>query len=319
MQNHQWKAFLVHYFQGLAIGVADVIPGVSGGTIAFILGIYERLLEAINQIVPSAVSVFKRKGVQSLLNDLDAKFLLSIGIGIGTSIVILSKIINHWFQNQQELLFSFFFGLISVSSIFIGLKVKKWNLSRSLLLTIGLFMAYGLTELTPITLEPNYFNFFISGTLAICALILPGISGSFVLLMLGMYQPTLAAVHHFNLGKLSVFACGCAIGLLSFSRILTFFMYRFLSGTLAVLTGFMIGSLNKLWPWKASLHHSTSLNSVESPTLVNVNPLHFESLTGKPSKLAFCLLVATLGAIVIVILAKFKTPETRPPTTKKLS
>ena len=177
------------------MGAADVVPGVSGGTIAFISGIYEELIDSISKVNLKTLKLWKQEGFLSMWRELNANFLVSLLIGIGLSIVTLAKLIRHLLENQPILIWSFFFGLVLASIIYVAKQITRWNLGAIILLLIGTFGAYFITTLSPQTADASYPYVFMSGALAICAMILPGISGSFILLLLGMYKPVLDAIH----------------------------------------------------------------------------------------------------------------------------
>ncbi len=244
--------------KGMAMGIAEVIPGVSGGTIAFITGIYEKLLDSIKAFSPRLITVFKNEGLAGVWNAVNGTFLLSLLFGMGAGIVIGVFGVSHLLENYPPVIWAFFFGLIIASAIYIGRQVKQWNWKTILFLVLGAVIAYGITILSPSGGSTNLFFVFFCGMIAISALILPGISGSFILLMLGMYSyivsDTLRAVlETFAVDKIIVmfvFALGCLTGLMTVSRVLSWTFKHYRSATLAILTGFMLGSLNKIWPWR---------------------------------------------------------------------
>ncbi len=239
------RTFLI----GLAMGAADVVPGVSGGTIAFISGIYQRLLDAIRAVNPASVQVWMRIGFAAFWRRIDGTFLVVLLAGIITSIFLFARVITVALANYPTCVWAFFFGLIVASTWYLGRQVG-WRLVTAGLFIAGLAIALVIAELRPSELEVRPLIIFGSGALAICAMILPGISGSFILLLLGMYSNVLQALHEFDLGFVAIFAAGCAVGLLSFSHVLGFLLHRFHSQTLALLTGFLAGSLVMVWPWQ---------------------------------------------------------------------
>lgn len=239
------RTFLI----GLAMGAADVVPGVSGGTIAFISGIYQRLLDAIRAVNPASVQVWMRIGFAAFWRRIDGTFLVVLLAGIITSIFLFARVITVALANYPTCVWAFFFGLIVASTWYLGRQVG-WRLVTAGLFIAGLAIALVIAELRPSELEVRPLIIFGSGALAICAMILPGISGSFILLLLGMYSNVLQALHEFDLGFVAIFAAGCAVGLLSFSHVLGFLLHRFHAQTLALLTGFLAGSLVMVWPWQ---------------------------------------------------------------------
>ena len=214
------KDYILLSLKGIAMGAADVVPGVSGGTIAFITGIYEELLETINSINFAALKKLKSEGIKGFWKHINGNFLIALFIGIGISIVSLAKLITYLLEHHSILLWSFFFGLILSSIYLVGKTVKKWELSKIIGLLVGAGVAYYITILPPMENPNALWYVFLSGTIAICAMILPGISGSFILLLLGSYEMVLGAIKDVKLAIIGVFAVGCITGLLSFSKLL---------------------------------------------------------------------------------------------------
>ena len=232
------------------MGAADVVPGVSGGTIAFISGIYEELLETINSVNLGVVKTLKNEGVKAAWRSINGNFIVTLFLGIGISIASLAKLISYLLEAHPILIWSFFFGLVLASILYVGKQVKSWNAGAIISLIIGTGVAFWITVLPPLSSSNELWFIFVSGMIAICAMILPGISGSFILLLMGSYQTVLGAVKDKDLLTIGVFMAGAVIGLLSFSRALKWMFTKYHDLTIAVLTGFLIGSLNKLWPWK---------------------------------------------------------------------
>ena len=243
--------------KGAAMGIAEVIPGVSGGTIAFITGIYERLLNCIKGVNPSLIGTFKSDGVKGVWNAIDGNFLVMLLGGMVVGIVTGIFGVTYLLEQYPTPVWGFFFGLIIASSIYIGKQIPKWKASKWIGLIIGFVIAFGITIITPTEGSDNLLMVFIAGAIAISALILPGISGSFMLLLMGMYTiivPSLKSLlENQDMASLTivlVFAMGCLVGLTGFSRVLTWLLKEYKYTTFAVLTGFMLGSLNKIWPWR---------------------------------------------------------------------
>lgn len=243
--------------KGAAMGVAEVIPGVSGGTIAFITGIYERLLNSIKSVNPSLLGTFKDDGIKGVWNAIDGSFLALLLAGMVVGIVTGIFGVTYLLEEYPTPVWGFFFGLIIASSIYIGKQIPQWDASKWIGLIIGFVIAFGITIITPAEGSDNLLMVFISGTIAISALILPGISGSFMLLLMGMYTIIIPSLKSFledqdmaSLTIVLVFAMGCLVGLTGFSRVLTWLLKEYKYTTFAVLTGFMLGSLNKIWPWR---------------------------------------------------------------------
>ncbi|WP_026775204.1 DUF368 domain-containing protein [Polaribacter sp. Hel_I_88] len=245
------KDYVVIGLKGMAMGAADVVPGVSGGTIAFISGIYEELLGSISNVNVGLFKTLKNDGFKAAWKQLNGNFLLALFIGIFISIVSLAKAIKYLLENQPVLLWSFFFGLVLASIIYIAKQITKWNLISIIILILGAFLAFYITTLNPLVSESSSSLYILfAGAIAICAMILPGISGSFILVLLGAYKPILDAVTNRDFKTILIFMTGAVVGLLAFSKILKWLFANYKNYTLAVLTGFIIGSLNKIWPWK---------------------------------------------------------------------
>lgn len=261
--------------KGMAMGIAEVIPGVSGGTIAFITGIYETLLNSIKAFGPGLFPIFKKDGVKGVWKEINGLFLVNLLFGMAVGLVGGVLVITKLLKLYPELLWAFFFGLIVASAIYIGRQITKWSALEIMLMLVGTIVAYFITIATPSNGNPALWFVFLCGAIAISALILPGISGSFILLLLGMYSfviPTVkTALTTFQTESLiivAVFALGCITGLVTFSRFLSWTFKNYRNPTLAVLTGFMVGSLNKLWPWRNTL----AWIEKETGAIVQVNP-----------------------------------------------
>lgn len=288
------------------MGAADLVPGVSGGTIAFITGILDPLLNGIRSFKPSLFGMIKREGLKAAFLHVNGPFLLTVFAGILTSIFTLAKLISWLLAHHAIPVWSFFFGLIIFSVIHMLKQVKAFNLLRLMLFTLGVAFAWVITVLSPIELEVTYVNFFIAGCIAICAMILPGISGSFILLLLGLYPAVLAAVKGFEIGILACFAVGCIIGLLSFSHVLSAMLRHFHDETVLFLTGLMLGTLGKIWPWKQVLTwRENSQGELVPLKEQNLNPMQFEHVTGQPAELFVAIICLFIGIGLVWGLEKF--------------
>ncbi len=246
------KAFFT-FLKGVAMGTVDIIPGVSGGTMALILKIYDKIIDQLQKINLVLLKNFLRGRFQLVFAQIDLRFLLALILGIGTAIMSLAHIISWGLEKYPIYLFSLFFGLIIASSI---LLIPRKNIKGAsiIFLILGFIIAWIITSLTSANTPENYAFIFLSGSIAICAMILPGISGSFVLLLLGKYEFILNTIKNpfilNNLIIIIIFILGCIIGLLAFSRLLNFLLKKYYTPTLMLLIGFMLGSLNKIWPFK---------------------------------------------------------------------
>lgn len=263
-------AFLT--LKGMTMGAADVVPGVSGGTIAFIVGIYDELINSIKSINGESMKLFFTGKWIAFCKQINAAFLFSIILGIGISIFSLAKVITWLLTDHPVLVWAFFFGLVLASTWFVSKDIKEWNWKTILAFIVGAAVAYYITVATPAETPTNLLFIFLCGAIAICAMILPGISGSFILVLLGKYFFIMEAVKTFNIKIILVFAAGALIGITTFSRLLSFALKHFRNITLSVLTGFMLGSLNKVWPWKETVQTYVDSHGVVKP-LVETNIL----------------------------------------------
>ena len=243
--------------KGACMGAADVIPGVSGGTIAFITGIYDQLISSINSINGTAVKLFFSGKFKEFWKHINGNFLLSLFCGIIISVLSLAGLMQYLLEHHPIQTWAFFFGLIVASSIFILRGIEGWNLKSVIFLILGVILGIVVCTLSPTQTPDALWFIFLSGALAICAMILPGISGSFILLILGKYKYIMGTITGVTTGTavgeglviLGVFAVGAVCGILAFSRFLHWLLARYHKQTLLVLAGFIIGSLVKVWPW----------------------------------------------------------------------
>ena len=287
------------------MGAADAVPGVSGGTIAFITGIYEELIYSLKQCSVSALKVLFSSGLKAAWQHINGSFLVALFGGILISILTVSRVVLFLLDNHPILLWSFFFGLILAAVWSVIRHIEKWKVSILVAFLSGVVSAFYVTTITPTTIETSNTIVFLSGMIAICAMILPGISGSFILLLLGMYAPMLTAVKELQYITLSIFAAGCVTGLLSFSHVLNWMFTHFKTMTLALLGGFMLGSLNKVWPWKQTLETMIDRHGKEIPVVQNnILPHTFENIHSQPSQLWYAITFMLLGLIMVVVLEK---------------
>ncbi|WP_127024824.1 DUF368 domain-containing protein [Flagellimonas beolgyonensis] len=305
MKERRILDYIFITLKGMAMGAADVVPGVSGGTIAFISGIYEELITSINNINLSLIGIFKKDGIKAVWNKINGNFLVSLFIGIFISVLSLAKFLSWLLENEPVLLWSFFFGLVVASIFFVGKEIKQWNLGKITILVLGAALAYFITEL-PVSENTDSLPYlFMSGALAICAMILPGISGAFILVLLGSYKTILDAVHERDLKIVITVALGAIFGLLSFARLLKWMFSHYKNTTLALLTGFILGSLNKIWPWKKVLETQTFGDKTVVVADKNVLPWAFEG----DNQLMLAIILAIIGFSLIFILEKAATKK----------
>lgn len=292
------KSLFATYIKGMAMGAADIVPGVSGGTIALIAGIYERLINALGSIGPNLWQIFRQqggiKGLLAVWRQVDATFLLFLLLGIATSFATLAGIIKHLLDNQPLLIWSFFFGLVIATVFLLLSEIKRWNIGRAALFVMGLVSAVVISSLPLLATTPSLPYLFFAGAIAICAMILPGISGSFILLLLGAYDAVLEAVNTMNLSVILTVMAGMATGLLLFTRALKWLLARYYQATLALLTGFIAGSLVKVWPWKVD-----TLGALNSDAINNVMPWQYP--TGPHWLTTIGLML--LGAVLVSLLS----------------
>ena len=307
--------------KGLAMGAADVIPGVSGGTIAFITGIYEELLETIANLNFALLKTWRKEGFRVMWTKGNFSFLFALFSGIAISIMSLAMLIEHLLKNYPIQLWSFFFGLILASVWLVGRTVVKWSFGTIFGLLAGTAAAWYITVMSPSTGSDNLFYIFVCGAIAVCAMILPGISGSFILLLLGAYTTVLGsitsilhAVKNSDWGAVTqngllivVFLVGCIAGLISFSKVLNWLFKKAHSLTVAILTGFLIGSLNKIWPWKETLETFIKHKGEHDEEIVplvqrNILPNHYETVSHQSSELAMAVILMVVGLGVILLI-----------------
>jgi len=291
---------LLLFAKGMAMGAADVVPGVSGGTIAFISGIYDELLRSI-AAVPLALRQLLRGRVGEAWQTANATFLLVLFGGVLTSIFSLAGLITWLLEYQPIPLWSFFFGLILVSAWLVARHIPRWNWASLLGLAGGAVFAWWITVAAPVQWGHDPLSLFLAGAIAICAMILPGISGSFLLVLMGLYGFVLDAVRALDFGVLGLFAAGCLCGLLSFARLLTWLLDRARNLTLTFLTGLMLGSLNKVWPWKETLSWRIDSHGRQQPLLQgNLSPSGYAEVSGQDPQLLLAVLLA-LGGVLLVL------------------
>ena len=252
-KNRSFTNYIVLGVKGFCMGASDVVPGVSGGTMAFILGIYEELIDAIKSFDLKSLQFFVTMKFRPLLDRISWQFLLAVGIGILAAIFSLSKLLSWLLQNRPIFIWSFFLGLILASVLSVSRRVEAWRILTWLCLVGGTLGSYFLVGLVPVATPNDYWFLFLCGAVAICAMILPGISGSYILVLLGKYQYVLDAVNHRDFLVLGLVAAGACVGIIAFSRILGWLLKNYHDLMVATLTGLMIGSLRKVWPWKETL------------------------------------------------------------------
>lgn len=296
-----FKELVPVFFRGMGMGAADVVPGVSGGTIAFITGIYEELINSLKSIDLKAIQLLFSGKIKDFWTHINGNFLIAVFGGIAVSVLSLVRVIHYLLDNHPILIWSFFFGLIIASAIMVGLKIKNKNLISLITLLVGAGIAYWITTATPGETPEDLWFIFLSGSLAICAMILPGISGSFILLLMRKYAYVTGAIKDMDFLIIGVFMAGCFIGLVTFAKLLGFLFKKYHDGTVALMTGFMLGSLQVVWPWKHVIEYRTDSHGEEVPfRYESVSPLNFE---GEPQLWA-AIGLALVGFVLIILLER---------------
>ncbi len=292
------ESFLL-FVKGLCMGSADIVPGVSGGTIALITGIYEKLLHAIQSVNMEAARALLSFDFKKLLATIHLRFLIVLLAGIGTAVVSLARLMHHLLQHHPVPTWGFFLGLILASILVIGKKIQNWPGVGSAFFIIGTIAAYFLVGMIPVTTPETWWFIFLSGMIAICAMILPGISGSFFLLILGKYQFITGALKNpfqsESILIIIIFGSGCVCGILAFSRFLSYMLDHYHNATLSLLTGLMFGSMRKVWPWKETLESVTIRGKVHVLREQNILPWDF-------GQEFFLTCVLVLGGFCLVLL-----------------
>ncbi len=316
MPQRNFLQYLVITAKGLAMGAADVVPGVSGGTIAFISGIYEELIETIHKLDFGIFKIWKKEGFLKAWNAYNLSFLLALFSGVFISIISLAKLITWLLAEYPVMVWSFFFGLVIASILYVGKQISRWRLSIVLALIIASVASYMITIADPVGSPDSLWFLFLAGFIAIIAMILPGISGAFILLLLGAYTGVIGIITQFGdgittmdgsllseaLGKLLIFAVGAIFGLKIFSNALNWMFKHHKDTTLAVLTGFMIGALNKIWPWKEVLQYRINHDGENIPFIErSILPQNFD---GEP-QIILAIAFALVGFLTIFLLELF--------------
>lgn len=296
--------------RGIAMGASDIVPGVSGGTMALILGIYEELINSIRMVgQPEFFRAAFKLRIKEALNILNWQFMVAVALGIGLAILTLSHLLEQMLVNQPVYVWSFFFGLVLASVLVVSKRIKRWTPPLVTVLIVGAAASFVIVGLVPVRTPETWWFLFLSGALAICAMILPGISGAFILVLLGKYEYVLSAVNNRDIFTLALVAAGAVVGLVTFAQILSWLFKKYHDNTVALLIGLMIGSLRKVWPWKkdeAWLTHADGSFVLDSfgerivtqqadvlPTLAN---------SADVTEFVFAVVLAVAGFVVIVLL-----------------
>ncbi|MFK7873765.1 MAG: DUF368 domain-containing protein [Oligoflexales bacterium] len=298
--NSKIRDSFVLYSKGMAMGAADIVPGVSGGTVALITGIYDQLLKSIRSINTQQLQKLVRLQFRDIWIHCNGTFLITLAAGIATSIIGLSGPILYALQHHPEMLRGLFFGLILASAKLIAGQLGPWHQFPKITGIIGILFAITVNQIPAAQADSSMIYMGICGAIAICAMILPGISGSFILLLLGNYDNVLNAIRHFEIKTLSVFAAGCITGLLSFSHALGYALQHHRNQTMALLTGFMLGSLQKIWPWRMTTHWRINSHGEQVPWIDHAIFPTKSSLTD----IILVVICAVIGFFLVQILEK---------------
>lgn len=307
--KRSFKDYLGITFKGIAMGAADVVPGVSGGTIAFITGVYEELITGLANINLEAFRLVRNQGVKAAWNHINGNFFVALFCGIAFSIFSLAKLVTYLLEQYPVMLWSFFFGLVIASAIMIMRSIQKIAITEIVALLVGVLIAAFISTIQVVATGESLPYIFLSGALAICAMILPGISGAFILVLLGAYYPVMNAVKSVDVKVIVVFMLGCVVGLLSFSKLLKYLFGHFKTVVLALLSGFLIGSLLKIWPWKNNItdkvlvrHSNGKVDYMQENVLPN-------TYSDGDSLLLWAIICCCIGFVLVMGLEQIGKPK----------
>jgi len=307
-----FKEYLLLFFKGVGIGAANVIPGVSGGTIAFITNIYEELINSLKSFDLSAIKLASSFRFRELSGHVNLPFLLAIFLGVAVSIISLGRILDFLFNEYPVQVWSFFFGLILASIFFVGKKIKQWNFISIVMLMVGTALAVYISFLNPASENENFIYLIFCGVVAISSMLLPGLSGSFVLILMGNYRLLfLKAIPDFNIKIIIPVAIGAIVGFIGLSHLIAFVLKRFHDATIAVLTGFILGSLLIIWPWKHAIYLQDQLGNlvIKDGEKVIQSYEHFlPQITAASTLIAIALMVS--GIVSVWLIESFGESET---------
>lgn len=293
------KSSLRLFATGFIMGSADIVPGVSGGTIAFLMGIYEELIQGIKTVSGKVLQLGLQGKLKEAWQTIPFSFLIPLGLGLLTALLSLSNLVSYLLQAYPQYLWSLFFGLVLASVVVVRKRVVTWNIHDYAAAAVTTIAAYILVGAVPVETPNTWLALFLSGVVAICAMILPGISGSFLLVIMGKYEQVLGAITTRDIPTLVIFGLGAVVGLSIFSRLLSWLFKRHHDIIIAMLTGFMLGSLRKVWPWKEVL--TTRINSHgEIVPLVEKNIIPNQLNEG----FIFCVALMVIGFVIVILLDK---------------
>jgi putative membrane protein len=314
---YQLKNYLILFIKGIAMGTANIIPGVSGGTIALITGIFERLINALKNFNTQAFRLLGGGKWKEFAQHIDLYFLLAIFAGVGIALISLARIFDFLFSEYPVFIWSYFFGLVMASVYFVGKTVSRWTIPVYISFVAGVVIAAGLTFLNPATENSGFLYLILCGVVAVCSMILPGLSGSFVLILMGNYQlVAIDAINDRDMGILLPVLIGAVFGLLAFSHFLSWLLKKYKPETIAVLTGFILGSLSILWPWKEAVHMKNASGELlikDGAPVVERYMVSLPEAFNTEVMLAMVIMIAGIATIwIIESLAKPSQKKTKP-------
>lgn len=302
--RHTVKDYFRLFFTGFTMGSADIVPGVSGGTIAFVFGIYEELINSITVLSGEVPKKLLKGEFVEAFRLVPFRFLIPLGLGIATAIFSLTSLLSTLLATQPVFVWSFFFGLVLASVFLVSKRIVSWNLRDTVFMLIFAVVAYQLVGAVPVETPESPIAYVLSGAIAICAMILPGISGSFLLLIMGKYEQILKAITTFDIATIGFVGIGAVLGLALFSRVLSWLFKKHHDIMIASLTGFMVGSLRKIWPWKETLETRINSHGFEVPTIEqNILPAVFDQ------SVFFALLLCVIAILFIILLDRAHITE----------
>jgi len=302
------KRALKLFFKGAGMGAADAVPGVSGGTIAFITGIYEELIHSIRRFGPTAWTAWRRGGARGLVTHLNLTFLLPLLAGIAASLISVAHLVTYLLAAHPLLLNAFFFGLVAASAVVVMRHVEGWRLWHVLPLAVGMLLAQWLPSLMPALAGLGSLRLAVGGAIAISAMLLPGVSGSFLLLTMGLYGTVMTGIKGMDAGLILQFGAGCLVGLLTMSRLLSWLFRHYHTATLQLLVGFILGSLPLLWPWREMVSYQLGPDQQVIPLDYRyLLPGDYSALTGEPAQLAAALALMAVGLVLVLAVGERST------------
>ena len=291
---------------GLLMGAAEVVPGVSGGTIAFISGYYERLINGIRRLTPLQALRLFQTGPRAWWHEIDGNFLLVLFAAMMASVLVLARGVSYLLEHEPILIWSLFFGLVIASIVMVGRQLKLADWEVGFAMGAGAAVGLVMTQLVPLEAQVDPLALFVGGCIAVCAWILPGLSGSFILLTLGLYSTVIDAIKSLEVMTLAWVALGCIVGLLSFARVLSYLLSRYHQQTVAVLTGFMIGSLPRIWPWKHTTSYQLKADGGQIPVVQEpVLPTTYYGLTGQSPDIIIAIIAMVVGVGLVLLLERY--------------